>query len=280
VGQGIDTPGDMDTRSAARAGMIQLNRRQDNLKPVSVSSQQIDKHGRQGLVKGMSPLDVFWKPLFDGPRPMVIYSNEPFVGNCEEGLRYARVGTTDKAAGAILDHFTGIGEVQSVFSLTRLFERSGVDFVLKRSAYVPWDDAKQSNLIFLGSTSENPALRVLPPTVDFTINPGSSEIMNRRPLQGEPESFRRSDYPISRDYAILSLRQGLVENRFALIFAGVTTLGTQAAVEFACQPESIKGLLNQVVRNDSICPFEAVLETNITGGVPLSTQLVALRIQE
>jgi hypothetical protein len=223
-------------------------------------------------------LDVFWKPFFSGFRPMMIYSNEPFVGSCDEGLRYARVASDGELSGPVLDHLTGVGEVQSVFCITRLFESRGVQCILKRSSLVPWDDAKQSNLIFLGSSTENPALRVLPPTLDFTLAPDSAEIVNHHPLEDEPGFFRRSDYPLHRDYAVFSLRPGLMPGRRALIFAGLTTLGTQAAVEFACNPESISELLRQVLKNGVVQPFEAVLETNITGGIPLFTQLVALRI--
>jgi hypothetical protein len=228
--------------------------------------------------EGVSPLDVFWGPIFRGPRPMVIYSNEPFVGSHEEGVRYAKTGAPVEAGSPILDHLTGVGEVQSVFHITRLFERSGVDFVLKRSALVPWDDAKQTNLIFIGSTAENPALRVLPSTEHFHLAPGAEAITNNSPLRGEPKTYRRSNLPITRDYAILSLGTGLSPSCNALVFAGLTTLGTQAAVEFACSPAAVSDLLGKVVNDGSVRPFEAVLEVNITGGVPLQTQVVAVRV--
>lgn len=228
--------------------------------------------------KGASPLDVFWGPIMSGSRPMVIYSNEPFIGSYEEGLRYARTANESVSGGPVFDHFTGVGEVQSVFHLTRLFERRGADFALKRSGLVPWDEAKHTNLILIGSATENPALRVLPSTAHFHLAPGADAITNHRPLPGEPKSYCRSNHPITRDYAIISLGTGLMPSRNILVLAGLTTLGTEAAVEFTCTPETVTGLLREVVKNGVVRPFAAVLEVSIAGGVPLRTQIVAIRV--
>lgn len=67
-------------------------------------------------------------------------------------------------------------------------------------------------------------------------------------------------------------------SRNALVFAELTTLGTQAAVEFACTPESVSCLMRDVVKNGEVRPFAAILEVNVTGGVPLRTQVVAIRV--
>jgi hypothetical protein len=225
------------------------------------------------------PLDVFWGSIFNGPRPMVIYSNEPFVRSSDRGVHYAKTCGQNGANGPVCDHLTGVGEVQAVFHITRLFERRGAEFVLKRSSLVPWDDAKQTNLVFIGSTAENPALRVLPSPEHFQFTSDTEAITNSTPLSGEPKAFRRSEHPITRDYAMLSLGKGFTPSRQALVFAGLTTLGTQAAVEYACNPETVCDLLRKVARNGSIRPFEAILEVSITGGVPLQAQLVAVRVR-
>jgi len=56
-----------------------------------------------------------------------------------------------------------------VYNLTRLYDAHRTTFLLKRSLLVTWDEAQMRNLIFLGSRAENPSLRVLPSTVDFTM---------------------------------------------------------------------------------------------------------------
>ena len=64
-----------------------------------------------------------------------------------------------------------------------------------------------------------------------------------------------------------------------LIFSGLTTLGTQAAVDFSCHPETFEPVLRAAINSKGeVRPFEAVIETSIRGGVPLQTHLVALHV--
>lgn len=99
-------------------------------------------------------------------------------------------------------------------------------------------------------------------------------------MPGEPEVYERPDYPLTHDYAILALMAGLQPGSKILIFSGLTTYGTEAAVEFACQRDTIEQLLQRVQgKKGWIRPFEAVLETSIVGGVPVGTHLVTVHIR-
>ena len=64
-----------------------------------------------------------------------------------------------------------------------------------------------------------------------------------------------------------------------MILAGTTTLGTQAAVEFVCSENSLKDLLGRlkVSQTGEMKPFEAVLRVKVTRGVPVESNIVALR---
>ena len=233
-------------------------------------------------VLDQSPVEAFWHPFLTGAPPLVIYSNALFVGNSKQGLRYAPPGAVVPPDGAgYVDTYTGVGELAAVHKLTRIFDRHHADFVLKRSLLVTWDEAKTRNLIFIGSPAENPSLRVLPPTTDFTMTsgPGFSGIVNHHPLPGEPAIFSRPEYPLTRDYAILALLPGVDPGHHVLIFSGLMTFGTQAAVDYVCQPSTVSTLLEKIRGpNGEIRPFEAVLETDIGGGVPLWTHLVTIRV--
>jgi hypothetical protein len=56
-------------------------------------------------------------------------------------------------------------------------------------------------------------------------------------------------------------------------------MGTQAAVEYVCRKNSVEELLLRlsVSQSGQLKPFEAVLHVKVTRGVPVSTELVALR---
>ena len=240
-------------------------------------------HGWPITQMARSPVDQFWEPFLGKDATLVIYSNAWFAGDSTRGLRYAppQASTSQVEDGGFVDTYTGIGELASVYKLTKLFDAHKASFTLKRSLLVTWDEAKSRNLIFIGSRAENPSLRVLQPTADFSMEtqPGSSGVVNHHPKQGEPTLYARAEHPLTEDYAILALSQGVEPGKRTLVFSGLTTFGTEAAVEYVCNPETLSDLLKQITGpNGEIHPFEAVLHTRIGGGVPLETRLVTLRI--
>jgi hypothetical protein len=227
-----------------------------------------------------SPLDAFWSPFLTGDPPVLIYSNTRFVGDSKTGLRYAPAAGTSGAT-PVVDHYTGIGELAAVYELTRLFDANRATFILKRSLLVTWDEAKSRNLIFLGSPAENPSLNALPSLADFTLvaTAGSSGFANNHPRPGEPTLFSRPERPLTTDYAVIALLPGVQSGKKTLVFSGLTTLGTQAAVEYATRKETVAELLKQVTSpSGEVRPFEALLSVPLEGGVPLQGKLVALRV--
>jgi hypothetical protein len=231
---------------------------------------------------GESAVDVFWRPFLTGDPPLVIFSNALFTGNSTSGLRYAPPQASNTAPQEpYVDSYTGIGELASVYNLTRLFDAHRATFILKRSLLVTWDEAELRNLIFIGSRAENPSLRVLPGTTDFTMiaAPDSAGVVNHNLKPGEPAVYSRPEQPLTSDYAILALLPGIQAGKRILIFSGLTTFGTQAAVDYVCRPETAAELLKKITGpKGEIRPFEAVLETTIGGGVPLQTHLVTIRV--
>ncbi len=229
-----------------------------------------------------SAVDVFWRPYLTGDPPIVIFSNALFKGDSTNGLSYASSEDPNATAnGPYVDTYTGIGELASVYTLTKLFDTRKSSFILKRSLLVTWDEAELRNLIFIGSRAENPSLRVLPSTTDFTMvaSPDSAGVVNHNPNPGEPAVYSRPEHPLNRDYAILALLPGVQSEKHILIFSGLTTYGTQAAVEYVCRPETSSELVKKITGSrGELRPFEAVLETSIVGGVPMQARLVTIRV--
>jgi hypothetical protein len=226
-----------------------------------------------------SAMQILWAPFLSGTPPLVIYSNALFDGSSKTGLRYAHPTTDPAASSSYIDTYTGIGEVAAVYRLTRMFDANHAQFILKRSLLVTWDEASIKNLIFIGSSAENPSLRVLPDTSDFTIVADDSfaGFVNHHPKPGEPDMYSRPEHPLTRDYAVLALLPGMQPGKKILICSGLTTFGTQAAVDFATNPENVDQLFRAAgFTKGTIRPFEALLETTITGGVPVETKVVTV----
>ena len=230
---------------------------------------------------------VFWNGFVSGQEePWVIFSNAAFVGRPETGMRY--YDTTKDEGSFILDHYTGVGEVLAVHELDRVFGLLRRQIRVKRGSLFSLDDAKNNNLIFIGSPFENLTLLEIPGTQEFAFRrmtsgsrKGEEAIVNVHPQPGEAKEYFPSprNAPLTEDYAVVGLVKGLNPGQAALILAGTTTIGTQAAVEFVCRQSSVEELLLRlpVSQAGQLKPFEAVIRVKVTRGVPVGTELVALR---
>jgi hypothetical protein len=230
---------------------------------------------------------VFWNGFVSGQEePWVVFSNAAFVGRPETGMRY--YDTVKDKGSFILDHYTGVGEVLAVHELDRVFGLLHRQIRIKRGSLFSLDDAKNNNLIFIGSPFENLTLLEIPGTQEFvfrrmTSGPrkGEEAIVNVHPQPGEPKEYFPSagNVPLTEDYAVIGLVKGLNAGQAVLILAGTTTLGTQAAVEYVCRQSSIQELLLRlpVSQAGELKPFEAVIRVKVTRGVPVGSELVALR---
>lgn len=230
---------------------------------------------------------IFWKGFLTGPQePWVIFSNAAFVGRPDSGMRYYNSARDGQAH--ILDHYTGVGEVLAVHVLDTVFEKLRQQIRVKRGSLFSLDDAKNNDLIFIGSPSENLTLLDIPSTKEFVFKQipsgpraGNVEIINVHPESGEPKSYLASpsDETLTEDYSVVALVRGLNPSRSALILAGTTTIGTQAAVEYVCQQASLEELLLRLSVSNSgeLKPFEAVIHVKVARGVPVGSELVALR---
>jgi len=231
---------------------------------------------------------VFWSD-FTSPsdEPWVIFSNGSFIGRPETGMRYFDPARDPR--DQILDHYTGIGEVLAVHALDQVFGMLGHSIRVKRGSLFTLDDAQNNDLIYIGSPAENLTLRDLPGTRDFTFQrlasgsrKGDLAIINQHPEPGEPQQFlATATRPLTEDYAIISLRRGLNPAHSMLVLAGTTTIGTEAAVEYVCRENTLEDLLSRLVvpTGSGPKPFEAVIHVTVTGGVPVQSQIVALRAE-
>jgi hypothetical protein len=236
------------------------------------------------------PYRTFWNGFATvQEEPWVIFSNAAFVGRPDTGMRYYDAAKDGKAP--ILDHYTGVGEVLAVHNLDQVFATLHQSLRVKRGSLFSLDDAKNNDLIFIGSPSENLTLLYVPGTKEFMFRKvndgpraGNMEIVNVHPGQGEPGTYIATpgNMPLTEDYAVVALVHGLNPEHSELILAGTTTIGTQAAVEFVTRESYLSSLLERMkVRKPSdLKPFEAVIQVKVARGVPVGSSLVALRLLE
>jgi hypothetical protein len=230
---------------------------------------------------------IFWNRFLTGPQqPWVIFSNANFVGRPQTNMRYFNPSTDSHEA--ILDHYTGVGEVLAIHELDRVFGLLNRQLRVKRGALFSLDDVRNNDLIFIGSPAENLTLLEIPGTQEFVFQrvnsgprTGDVAVINVHPAAGESRVFMASpsSQSVSEDYAIVGLKPGLDPAHSMLILAGTTTVGTQAAAEYVCRDDSLTELLKRlgVSKAGEIEPFEALLRVKVTHGVPVIIDLVAVR---
>jgi hypothetical protein len=230
---------------------------------------------------------IFWNRFVTAPQPpWVIFSNANFVGRPQTNMHYFNPSTDSRAV--LLDHYTGVGEVLAIHELDRVFGLLNRQLRVKRGALFSLDDVRNNDLIFVGSPAENLTLLEIPGTKEFVFQPvnsgprkGDVAVINVHPQSGESQAFMASpsSQSVSEDYAIVALKPGLDPAHSMLILAGTTTVGTQAAAEYVCREDSLAELLQRmgVAKPGEIKPFEALLRVKVTHGVPVKTDLVALR---
>jgi len=231
--------------------------------------------------------EVFWRGFVTGPQePWVIFSNAAFVGRPDAGMRY--YNSSKDARARVLDYYTGVGEVLAIHALDDVFAQLHQGVRVKRGSLFSLDDAKNNDLIFIGSPIENLTLLEIPNTQSFVfqritsgVSEGAMKITNVHPQPGEAKEYIATPptESLAEDYSVVALKRGLDATHSVLILAGTTTIGTQAAVEYVSQKSSLEELLRRLSVSESgeLKPFEAVIRVKVARGVPVGTELVSLR---
>jgi hypothetical protein len=190
------------------------------------------------------------------------------------------------------DSYTGTGEVIAMGRIAELLSRSGQNFLVKRSRIASYDDVRNRNVIFLGTSLEDSILGKLPVESDLVFEEptghqfvGRLLIRDRHPGTGMPSSyqFQRDDRTkaLQAEYALISLLPGVTPNQYVLVLAGLSTLGTQAAAEFATSDKTMLALdqmRSTVSDNSARSPyFQALLQIQIRDGIAVKTNCLLVR---
>lgn len=231
-------------------------------------------------------LEVFWGPFVHAPEePFVVFRNRALIGDLDVGMR--RFDPSRDNPNRQVQRYTGVGEVMGMLELARLFDRFGSEFRAKRDSLFTIDDAREYNLIFVGSPDETLGLNEIPGPTEFTVSRLETSPQTRLAIiDKHPGSARTSVYARSfgeegteTDYALVALKRGLDQSHWILFLEGTSSVATQAAVDYACNERSATVLLNRLhfTSSAAIKPFEGLLRVKIAHDVPVESVLLTLR---
>jgi hypothetical protein len=227
-------------------------------------------------------VEAFWEPFLKSPQPpVIVFSNHRFTGTSVTGLHHFRDGI-DSPTDAN-DTYSGTGTVMAVAELSSLFSLAGHSSRLKRAELLTWDEARDANIVFVGSPEANSRLGEMALLHHFKFKSGFEEprygtggIINVKPAAGEQSIYFGSSNPYAFDYAVVAMLPNLSPERKILILAGTNTYGCQAAAEFVTSAGMLEDLDKRlgVSKSKKLPDFEALLQVSVSGGVPVKANLV------
>jgi hypothetical protein len=250
-------------------------------------------------------LDWFWHPFLPpSDAPLITIPNHPLLRAAHDGDSSQTLASGHEIPKSSLPEFrdtihfrelkrfvfvpsltdfTSVGETLGVVELCEMFSNVGQKCRVQQSRLVNLDEIKGDNAILLGGNQAWSG-RVFLNVEGFHFQSGV--ILNRSPQPGEqavykPE-FDSVTNQLTRDYAVVLMLPNETRDKRVVLIYGIYTQGSQAAIEYLTNPESMgelrKALLT-VSPDHSTIPsyFQALLTTTVENSVPGKSSLVAVR---
>lgn len=238
----------------------------------------------------------FWQPFLQTAAPtLLVYGTPMFVkldrymyretrlnrpdeiaNDAEVKKLRATLGTSDTRA---IFKFTGVGEAEGLFMLTRLLTEQRVPLNVQRSSNLSWEDLKGKNVIVLGSQKYNPQIPQLPLQPKYEADRG--RVTNLAPQAGEPSEYRNLfngefGEPLEA-YAVISAYPGLSPNTRLLVLSCSSNEGTGAAAEYVTRPDLVREMFQQMqITSGRSLPkaFQAVIRIQLNESIPVKLSYV------
>jgi hypothetical protein len=149
--------------------------------------------------------------------------------------------------------FTGTGEVLATYRLASLLTALTATVQVKRNRLITADDLRNHDVIFLGAHFDNETLAEMHLPLRFSFEqPAQPPYLWRGRIVDHKASPSGVSYAMERDpqsqviradYALFDVLPGPAPGRRIVVLAGITTTGTQGAVEFATSVDGLRQIL-------------------------------------
>jgi hypothetical protein len=210
-------------------------------------------------------VERFWQPYLTGRYPNTLvftellffrddhgtYLRNIFVNDLATGLEQLRerIPYADSQAFQPSFHFVSAGEVHCLLSLTRMFERLGVQCATRNSRFLAWNLLRESNLILIGSSRTNVFIDSFQGENVFVLGP--DRIVNLAPQAGEDEvyqGFRTQDGKLEKttEYALITRRPGVTSDCFVTSISANHGRAIEGAGDFVTNPNQMRLLVQRL----------------------------------
>ncbi len=236
----------------------------------------------------------FWSSLLQADRPaLLIPADSSLV--VLENLSHQSVSLPEYISGEYRDrliastpsdHFlvsifgtrryTSIADLEFGIRLAHRPEAARSGIVTRYARDVRVEDLKGRNVILLGARQSNPWVGLFEKNATFRLDDDERtaglRIVNLAPQNGEPAVIERSPAEMAKEiYAIITYHHNRNGSGIALLVAGMSVAGTEAAADFVLDDQRLGPWLRKAEGDGGIRDFDILLRgRNLDGTAPMA----------
>ncbi len=245
-------------------------------------------------------LDLFWGPLLENPRPVLVCtgSNSVYLLSRPALDKYKKTHSPQQETSANLErlvppedlkNFTGadflplkdtyltLGDAWATAQISSLLTSHQHPFDLRFGNDLSFGDLRQSSAILIGAFNNSWTLNMTD-NLRFVFESGDSPQMHIQDRVDRSRSWwpKGSRGNIAGDYAIVSRILESKTGGTLVIIAGLNHEGTRAAGEFATNPQLIEDFVKNSPKDWNKKNLQVVLHTDVVNGIPSLPEVVAV----
>ena len=248
-----------------------------------------------------TPFDLFWAPILDNSRAVLICTGSNRVYRLSEGARarYRKSHPQAEEGAAnlevlipsedlknlkgddffpIQDTYLTVGDAAATAQISSLFTARHHPFDLRFGSDLSFGDLRQSPAVLIGAFNNSWTLNMTD-SLQFVFDQGDSAQMHVQDKSDVSRSWwpKISEGKFVEDYAIVSRVLDSKTGTVLITIAGLDHTGTRAAGNFVTNPQAIADLVKEAPKDWSRKNLQVVLHTNVTHDIPGPPTVVAVR---
>jgi len=166
--------------------------------------------------------------------------------------------------------------VQAAFLLGHLLNR---EVGLKHASALGWEDIWNSNVIFVGKSTVNPAIRrvLRDGEMDFVDSEWGAAVRNLHPAPGEAAEYPNAPtHGSGKKYGVISVLPGPQPGHRMMILTGAGAELMWALAQSVTDPAPVKDIMSHVLTPAGGLPnaFQVLIEATFESNVPISIRYV------
>ena len=246
-----------------------------------------------------SPFDLFWGPVLETPRPVLVCtgSNRVYILSQEARSRYRKShprpedGTPNletlvpkedlgKFTGEdflpMKDTYLTIGDASATAQISSLLTSRHHPYDLRFGSDLSFGDLREGSAVLIGAFNNSWTLNMTD-NLRFFFDAGDTAEMHVRDRFDASRSWwpKISGGKFSEDYAIVSRILDSKTGSVLVTIAGLDHTGTRAAGDFATNPQILGEFMKTAPKDWDKKNLQIVLHTNVVNEIPGSATVVA-----